>query len=84
MAEYYFTFMQKQAFRNHYVEIVADDAGLARQAMAHHFGDKWAFQYSDPEDFNKQVLMFNLKKLARISVIDHGSSFQYVMGDLNG
>lgn len=74
--KFYFTFMQKQAFKNHFVEILAASMEEAREAMHHHFGDKWAFSYRH-EGFGQQIQEFNLKRLATIQVIDHGSSLEH-------
>lgn len=74
--EYFFTFMFKQATKNHYVRILAEDEGQARQAMFDHFGDKWFTSYT-AEKFKDQPKEFNLKELCAIQVIDHGSSLEY-------
>ena len=62
--------MQKQAFKNHYVEIQADNMMLARQAMFDHFGDKFVTVY-DEKTFEGQADEFGLKCLVTIQVIDH-------------
>lgn len=77
MPKFYGTFMQKQATKNHYVEIEADNMGLAREAMFAHFGSCWMTAYT-VEKFEGQVEMFGLKKLIGIQVIDHGhGSIEY-------
>ncbi len=69
--------MQKQVTKNHYVEIEADNMGVARDAMFAHFGEKWVTVYT-AEGFKGQVAEFGLKKLIGIQVIDHGyGSIEY-------
>lgn len=78
MKKYFATFMQKQAFKNHYVTIHADNKELARDAMFAHFGDKFMTVYPG-EELADQVAQFDLKELAAIQVIDHGhGSVEYI------
>lgn len=63
--------MQKQAFKNQYITIHANNMALARAAMFDHFGDKFVTVY-DEEIFAGQPLEFNLTELTAIQVIDHG------------
>ena len=74
MSVYYFTFMNKQATKDHYVKIIADSNDLARQCMFDHFGDKWMTDYRDtPENpFSDQIKEYGLSMLLSITVIDHG------------
>lgn len=76
---FYITFMQKQAFKRSYVEIIADNEEQARQCAFDHFGDKFFTSYSDDEAMQEQVLEFNLKRLALIRVTDYGSSVEYTL-----
>ncbi len=76
---YYATFMQKQATKNHYVLINAPDESTARAAMFAHFGDKFMTVYSE-EKFEGQIENFKLKLLLAIAVIDHGhDSIEYYL-----
>lgn len=70
--KFYFTFMGKQAFKNHYVEIEAADAGSARTCMFAHFGDKFMTHYPE-EAFLPQIEEFGLRRLARIVVTEYGN-----------
>lgn len=74
--KFFATFMQKQAFKSHYVEIWAKDIGLARDAMFEHFGDKFMTIYNE-EQFKTQPIDYNLEKLCVINAIDHESSKEY-------
>lgn len=47
MKTYYFTFMQRQPFKDFYVCIDAESVEDARNAMFSQFADKWAMQYTD-------------------------------------
>lgn len=76
MPKFYGTFMQKQATKNHYAEIDADNAALARDAMFAHFGENFMTVYT-AEKFNGQVDRFGLKKLIGIQVYNHHSSIEY-------
>lgn len=75
MADFYATFMQKQAFKNMYVEIVADNESFARQAMFDHFGGKFFTVYPE-EKFTNVISDFNLVRLCRIYVINHAAEGQ--------
>lgn len=87
MVRFYGTFMQKQAFKNHYVEFVVLDSAagipnpaspesIAREAMFAHFGDKFMTVYSEKE-FDGQIERFNLRSLCKIQCKDFGSSTEY-------
>lgn len=82
MTKFYFTFMFKQAFKNLYVEIIAGNEALARNAMHEHFGDKWMTNYTW-EQFEPQIDRFGLTKLCSITAIDHGSSQEFILGEIN-
>lgn len=88
MEKFYATFMQKQALKDNYVEIIAEisveDAAaqtpmeLARYAMNEHFGRKYAFLYNeDAWRQDNQVEQFGLKKLCTIHAIDRGSHVEF-------
>lgn len=49
MKTFYFTFNLLHPLRNHWIEIQAEDAELARDEMFRHFGMNWAFQYEDAD-----------------------------------
>ena len=88
MVKFYGTFMQKQAFKNHFIEIHVNDPipigeeelqtayALAHGTMVDHFGDKFAFVYSE-KDFDGQAERHGLKMLCRICTTDFGSSIEY-------
>jgi len=78
MNKYYATFMQHQAFKNHYVEIIAENESIARAVMFDHFGRKWFTTYSE-EKFAGQIEQFNLDRLLSITAIDHKSSIEYIL-----
>lgn len=80
VTKHYFTFMNKQAFKNKYVCITAENTALARNAMHEHFGDKWMTNYSW-EDFEPQIERFGLSLLCNIIAIDHGSSMEYILDE---
>jgi len=71
MSIFYATFMQRQATKNHYIMITADNEKIARDAMFEHFGNKWMTVYEE-EGFGKQIIDFKLSELLHIQVIDHG------------
>lgn len=84
MERFYFTFMQKQAFKNKYVIVQAVDEPQARTAMFEHFGDKWMTSYSHEKFIGEdQPRQFNLTPLCFLAVINHGSeeypSLEYIM-----
>lgn len=59
---WYFTFMQRDyENRNKYVRIEGSYCE-ARVEMVAHFGDVWAFQYSE-KDFLPQIKRFHLTEL---------------------
>lgn len=64
------TFMQKQAFKNHYVRITAPTHAMMRQCMNEHFGDKFMTDYP-AEGFNEQIERFGLRELCNVVVINH-------------
>lgn len=68
---FYATFMQKQATKNKYVMITAENMDFAREAMFEHFGGKFMTVYDEPE-FLPQVDRFGLSMLCRIAVVNHG------------
>ena len=68
---FYATFMQKQATKNKYVMITAENMEHAREAMHEHFGDKWTTVYDEPE-FLPQVDRFGLTMLCRIVATNYG------------
>lgn len=87
MAKFFGTFMQKQAFKNHYVEIdasthehvngcIVPDSSIARQCMFDHFGDKFMTVY-DEMQFEGQIDKFGLERLCHITAIDFASSIEY-------
>lgn len=76
MQKFYATFMQKQAFKKHYVEIEASDVSTARQFMADHFGDKYGFLY-DERAFAGQPQQYGLICLCSVVATDFGSSVEY-------
>lgn len=71
MAEFFGTFMGKQATRKKYVQITANDIVMARGAMFAHFGDKFMTVYTE-EEFARQPALYGLTELLHIHVIDHG------------
>jgi len=77
MEIFYATFMGKQLFKNAYIEIEAASVELARGFMFNHFGKEWMTVY-DEKGFEGQINRFNLKRLLKVAVIDHGSSLEYV------
>jgi len=40
---------QSHPLRDNWIEIVAENDGLARERMVESFGDKWALQYEDAD-----------------------------------
>lgn len=76
LKRFFATFMQKQATKRLYVEILCMNAEQAHAAMHEHFGVKWAFMYPE-EKFISQIEEFSMQKLLGIHVIDHGSSIEY-------
>ena len=71
MTIYYATFMQRQATKNHFIMITADNEEQARDAMFEHFGNKWMTVYEE-DGFEKQIIDFKLSELLHIRVINHG------------
>jgi len=67
MAKFYVTFGSGFAFKDHYLQIEADNEEFAREFMSLHFGQKWAFIYSE-EEFKHQIAEFGLKLLCSIDV----------------
>ena len=67
MERFFFTFMQKQAFKDCYVEIRAKDETAAREEMFKRHGNQWAFCYTEKE-FEGQAEHFGLQKLQEIRV----------------
>jgi hypothetical protein len=65
MKTYYFTFMNKQPFKDHYLTITAETFELAREAMFEQFGEKFALQYT-ADDFKPTY--FPAGELAHIVV----------------
>lgn len=49
MKTYYFTFGYGYRLRNCYTTVEAADFNEARKIMAHHHGNRWAFQYDSAE-----------------------------------
>lgn len=74
--KFFGTFMQKQAFKNHYVEIEAPSELDARAAMHSHFGREWFTTYKDA-GFSNQAAEFGLKRLVGIRVIMHDTGAEY-------
>lgn len=72
LQEFYVTFMQKQAFKNKYVRIMATNGSEARDAMFAHFGDKWMTSY-EGSAFEGQIERFGLEELCCILVVNHGT-----------
>jgi hypothetical protein len=60
-SNWYFTFMQKQEYKNRYVKIFGTFFE-AREKMVKAFGDQWCIQYSE-EEFIPQIEMFGLREL---------------------
>lgn len=79
MNTYYATFMQKQAFKNHYIKIEADSMEIARETMFAHFGDKFMTVYPE-EKFEGQAEEYNLHELCSIKTIvwPHNGSHEYI------
>lgn len=77
MKVFYATFMQKQAFKQMYVEISAHDENMAREVMFAHFGNRFFSVYSE-DQFSGQREAYGLRLLCHIQAIDHGSSVEYV------
>ena len=75
---FYGTFMQRQAFKNNFVTLIAKNRELARQAMFEHFGDKFFTVYSTDE-FVDVPEQYGLTPLCEIRVVDDGSSIQYFL-----
>lgn len=71
MPNYYGSFMQKQAFKNHYVQINAPNEFEARNVMHAHFGANFMTVY-DEEKFLPQIDQYGLSRLCTIEVINHG------------
>ena len=78
--KFFGTFMQKQAFKKHYVTIQAYNMSLARDCMFAHFGAEFMTVYEDIDGALKdQVERFNLEELTSIQVIDHAyGSVEYI------
>lgn len=64
---FFFTFMQKQATKDCYVEIRAATEEVAREEMHRRHGDQWAFCYTE-KDFEGQAERFGLQKLQEITI----------------
>lgn len=84
MLNYYATFMQKQAFKNRYVQIVAPDVDTARQCMFDHFGGKFMTVY-DSEGFAGQDTKYGLSRLCIIhcEVWEHSDQPTYTILEAN-
>lgn len=67
MPKFYVTFGCGYAFKDHYVDIEADQEEFAREFMSLHFGSKWAFIY-DEFRFQAQLAKADLKKLCSIEI----------------
>lgn len=76
MQNFFATFMQRQAFRSHYVQIQAPNYGLARQFMQDQFGGQFMTVYTE-QDFEGQVEDWNLERLAKVEVIDHSGGREH-------
>lgn len=77
--KFHITFMTKQAFRNHYVTVMAKDQDLARQAAFAHFGDQFFTDYPDDEAWQEQIEAHGMKRLFTIWALDWTSSIQYLL-----
>lgn len=75
MPRFYATFMQKQAFKNKYVQINAPCIESARQAMFDHFGGKFMTVY-DSEGFAGQDTKYGISRLCVIDVTVYAHSPQ--------
>lgn len=66
MKTFYFTFgsghhdTKGRSLLGWYTSIEAEDAMTARKQMFEKFGEKWSFQYEDP-DFQDQIKTYNLQ-----------------------
>lgn len=49
MEKHYFTFGQASSFSNRHQVILASSPDTARELMIKHFGNAWAFQYTEAE-----------------------------------
>lgn len=76
--KFHITFMTKQAFRNHYVTVMAKDHDLARWAAFAHFGDQFFTDYPD-EAWKQQVEEYGLTLLFTIWALDFGSSIKCIL-----
>jgi len=67
MNKYFITFMGKQAFRNCYVYIYAENINTARQCAFEHFGREFMTVYLDNDgELEKQIADFGITELATI------------------
>lgn len=88
MQKYYITFGSQYAFKNKFVEIHATGNDreemkttpyeIARTTAFKHFGDSFAFIYSEA-DFKDQPEKYGLSLLCRISATDFETSIEYRM-----